>query len=156
MESGWNPTFEDLLEQQPDFMISFNEYECINDAVNPSGSITTVDPICRLELATMIAQNKQSKIGVLEKADELISDKKGAEVEVTKYLRMAGLEAEDRNCKISSKKTQKNLLADEPMQVSGVKNIFVDDNFFKLTSKPSLPFEKEPVKNVPTPTRSSI
>lgn len=148
MDIGWDPSIdiEDALEQLPDCNISFSEYtRQIGDgfeATNSSASVTTVDPICRLDLASMIAPLKPNKIGVLKPAND---DEKGDEREITYWLRVSGQEADRTNLKLNSKNTNKMIpIAGGKQAVSGVNNMFVDDDFFKLKAHPSqlLPFPK--------------
>lgn len=155
METDWNPNLEDILEQLQDGMISFEEYtnQMGNgfEAANPSGGMTIVD---RLELASMIAKETPQQIGVLKTANDLING--NAEAEITKLIRMtSGLSENQHNIKMNSKFTKKSSLEVNAMKVSGTKNLFVDENFFKLTSQPSEPFFKvqKPFKKVPASKR---
>lgn len=148
-DNGWNPNIdlEGALEQLPDYNISFADYikeiGSINEETkNSSACVTAVDPICRLNLATMIAPHQKKKIGVLK----TVNDDKADDEEVTHWLRLNGLEAENSNMKLNPKKTRKMVeIASGKLAVSGVKNMFVDDDFFKLKAKPSqlLPFKKQ-------------
>lgn len=141
MDSDWDPdiNFEDALEQQTDCNISFSDYgNEIGDgfeANNSSENVSTVDPIDRLELASMIAPLQPNKIGILKVPDD---DKKADEKEVTYWLRVSGFEAEQPNLKLNSKNTNKMIPIAAGLQaVSGVDNMFLDDDFFKLRAKPS-------------------
>lgn len=146
MDNDWNPSFdiEDALEQLPDCNISFSDYtrQIGNgfEPMNSSASVTTVDPICRLDLASMIAPLQPRKIGILTPAND---DTKADEKEVTYWLRVSGLEAEKQTSKLIFKNTAKMTpIAEGKIAVSGVKNLFVDEDFFKLKAHPSqlLPF----------------
>lgn len=149
MDSDWNPNIdiEEALEQLPDCNISFSDYtreigDGFEAATNSSASVITVDPICRLELASMIAPQRPNKIGTLKPATD---DKKADESEISYWLRVSGLEADHLNLKLNSKNTRNPIpIAEGKQAVSGVKNMFVDDDFFKLKAHPSqlLPFPK--------------
>lgn len=128
--SGWHPKLDDLLYDD-----ATQIGHTFEDTIS-SGSTSNCGRIDRLELATRI--EKENKIGVLLMKEE-ISDNRRAEFEITRLLRMTGIQGGDHTLKMRKSKL---LLAGSHMQVSGVKNLYVDDNFFKLTTQPSAPFQK--------------
>lgn len=90
----------------------------------------------KLKLTAMI--NGLTESSNFRTADEVLNDPSAdQELEITLMLRNSGIEPEQPTYRLNSAKTRRGVLnGNEPMPVAGLKDVYVDDDFFVIKDLP--------------------
>lgn len=111
------------------------------ESIEPGNSQSPIGKFnAKLKLSGMInaITERSRKPGHLRTAKEVLTDRPADhEQEITLMLRNSGIPSERPNYRLSSSKTRRGVLnGNEPMAVAGLKNVYVDDDFFKIKDPP--------------------